>query len=95
MFPLLDLSKPRGFHTEKFMNDFDGINIAVIVPCYNEEVAIQGVVNGFSVALPNAKIYVYDNNSSDRTAKVAARAGAIVGFEPFPGKGNVMWRNVQ
>ncbi len=74
------------------MNDFVGINIAVIVPCYNEEVAIYAVVKGFQTALPSAKIYVYDNNSTDRTAEVAAEAGAIVGFEPFPGKGNVMRR---
>jgi len=74
------------------MNDFDGIDIAVIIPCYNEEVAIADVVKGFRLALPNAKIYVYDNNSSDRTAEVAAQAGAIVGFEPFAGKGNVMRR---
>lgn len=74
------------------MNDFVGINIAVIVPCYNEEIAISGVVKSFQTALPSAKIYVCDNNSSDRTSEVAAQAGAIVGFEPFPGKGNVMRR---
>lgn len=74
------------------MDSFPGINIAVIIPCHNEEVAIPRVVRDFRAALPSAKIYVYDNNSSDRTAEVAAAAGAIVGFEPFPGKGNVMRR---
>jgi len=66
--------------------------VAVIIPCYNEEVAIPKVVADFRRALPTAEIYVYNNNSTDRTAEVAAEAGAIVGFEPFPGKGNVMRR---
>ncbi|MDD5034633.1 MAG: glycosyltransferase family 2 protein [Methylococcaceae bacterium] len=74
------------------MDEFDGINIAVIIPCYNEEVAIPTVVRDFRAALPAARVYVYDNKSTDRTAEVAALAGAIVGFEPFPGKGNVMRR---
>lgn len=74
------------------MDEFDGINIAVIIPCYNEEVAIPTVVRDFRGALPSAHIYVYDNRSTDRTAELAAQAGAIVGFEPFPGKGNVMRR---
>jgi glycosyltransferase involved in cell wall biosynthesis len=74
------------------MDEFSGVRIAAIVPCHNEEVAIPAVVRDFRAALPSAQIYVYDNNSSDRTAEVAAAAGAIVGFEPFPGKGNVMRR---
>ena len=74
------------------MNEFSDIKIAVIIPCHNEEIAIPAVVRDFRAALPSAKIYVYDNNSSDRTAELAAAAGAIVGFEPFPGKGNVMRR---
>lgn len=74
------------------MNEFDGITIAVIIPCYNEEVAIPAVVRDFRAALPSAQVYVYDNKSTDRTAEVAAEAGATVGFEPFPGKGNVMRR---
>jgi len=74
------------------MREFDKVNIAVIIPCHNEEIAITAVVRDFRAALPSAQIYVYDNNSTDRTAAVAAAAGAIVGFEPFPGKGNVMRR---
>jgi len=74
------------------MDKFSEINIAVIIPCHNEEVAIPAVVRDFRAALPSARVYVYDNNSTDRTAEVAAQAGAIVGFEPFPGKGNVMRR---
>ncbi len=74
------------------MNGFSNVDIAVIIPCHNEEVAIPAVVRDFRAALPSARIYVYDNNSNDRTAELAAAAGAIVGFEPFPGKGNVMRR---
>ncbi len=74
------------------MEEFENINIAVIIPCHNEEVAISSVVRDFRNALPSAAIYVYDNKSTDRTAELAAQAGAIVGFEPFPGKGNVMRR---
>jgi glycosyltransferase involved in cell wall biosynthesis len=73
-------------------DDFKGLEIAVLVPCYNEEVAIPRVVGDFRQALPMARIYVYDNASTDRTAEVAAKAGAIVGHEPFSGKGNVMRR---
>ncbi|HMN81227.1 MAG TPA: glycosyltransferase family 2 protein [Burkholderiaceae bacterium] len=71
---------------------FSNLRIAVIVPCYNEEVAIPKVVADFRAVLPTAQVYVYDNNSADATAEVAAKAGAVVGFEPFPGKGNVMRR---
>lgn len=67
-------------------------NIAVIIPCYNEEVAIAKVVDDFKQILPEAKIYVYDNNSSDRTVEVAQKAGAIVRREPYQGKGNVVRR---
>jgi len=73
-------------------NDLNAVDIAVIIPCYNEEVAIGRVVSDFRRALPQARIYVYDNASTDRTSEVAARAGAIVGHEPFAGKGNVMRR---
>jgi glycosyltransferase involved in cell wall biosynthesis len=66
--------------------------IAVLVPCYNEEAAIGKVVRDFRAALPDADIYVYDNNSRDRTAAVAAEAGAIVRREPLQGKGNVVRR---
>ncbi|MBL0422945.1 glycosyltransferase [Ramlibacter sp. AW1] len=71
---------------------FSDLDIAVLIPCYNEEAAIGRVVRGFREALPNARIHVYDNNSTDRTVEIARREGAIVGYEPFPGKGNVMRR---
>ncbi len=66
--------------------------IAVLIPCYNEEVAIGTVVADFRAALPSATIYVYDNNSRDRTAEVAREAGAVVGNERLQGKGNVIRR---
>jgi glycosyltransferase involved in cell wall biosynthesis len=66
--------------------------IAVILPCYNEEAAIGKTVRDFHAALPDAKIYVYDNNSRDQTAAVAREAGAIVRTELRQGKGNVMRR---
>jgi len=66
--------------------------IAVILPCYNEEAAIGLTVAGFRAALPDAEIFVFDNNSSDRTVEVAAQAGAIVRREPMQGKGHVVRR---
>ena len=66
--------------------------IAVIVPCYNEEVAIGRVVAGFRAALPGADIIVYDNNSRDRTAEAARTAGAVVRRETLQGKGHVIRR---
>jgi glycosyltransferase involved in cell wall biosynthesis len=66
--------------------------IAVLIPCYNEAEAIEGVVRDFAAALPTAAIYVYDNNSTDETKARAARAGAIVRTETFQGKGNVVRR---
>lgn len=66
--------------------------IAVVVPCYNEEVAIAQVVTGFRQALPEAEIHVFDNNSSDRTSEIAAAHGAIVHFVELRGKGNVVRR---
>ena len=66
--------------------------IAVLLPCFNEEAAIANVINGFRRALPAARIYVYDNNSTDRTIEVAREAGAIVRSEPLQGKGNVVRR---
>jgi glycosyltransferase involved in cell wall biosynthesis len=68
------------------------LRIAVLLPCYNEEAAIAQTVAGFRAALPDAAIYVYDNNSSDRTRAVAAEAGAIVRFERMQGKGHVVRR---
>lgn len=66
--------------------------IAVILPCYNEEAAIAQTVAGFRAALPTARIYVYDNNSRDRTVEVARSAGAIVRTERVQGKGAVVRR---
>ena len=66
--------------------------IAVLLPCYNEEAAIQATVAGFRAALPDAKIYVYDNNSRDRTRALAGEAGAIVRTERQQGKGHVVRR---
>ena len=66
--------------------------IAVLIPCYNEAATIEKVVTDMKTALPEAVIYVYDNNSSDATAEIAARAGAIVRREPAQGKGNVIRR---
>jgi glycosyltransferase involved in cell wall biosynthesis len=66
--------------------------IAVILPCYNEAAAIAQTVAAFRASLPNALIYVYDNNSSDSTCAVASEAGAIVRSEKMQGKGNVVRR---
>ncbi|MDD5585391.1 MAG: glycosyltransferase family 2 protein [Alphaproteobacteria bacterium] len=70
----------------------DALRTAVLIPCYNEEAAIAQVVADFRQALPDAAIYVYDNNSRDRTVEVAKRSGAIVRAEPLQGKGNVVRR---
>lgn len=67
-------------------------SIAVLLPCYNEEAAIAQTIAGFRAALPDATIYVYDNNSRDRTIEVARAAGAVVRSERMQGKGNVVRR---
>jgi hypothetical protein len=69
-----------------------GLTVAVLVPCYNEEVAIPKVVADFRAALPDAAIYVYDNNSRDGTVAAARAAGATVRTETLQGKGNVVRR---
>lgn len=72
--------------------------IAVLIPCYNESQTIKKVVREYKTALPEASIYVYDNNSTDGTAEIAERAGAIVRHEPRQGKGNVirsMFRDIE
>lgn len=72
-------------------------NVAVLIPCYNEAVTIKKVVEDFKRELPGAVIYVYDNNSTDGTARIARDAGAIVRYEDRQGKGNVcrqMFRDV-
>src|SRR5690349_23973500 len=68
------------------------LRIAVLVPCYNEEAAVATVIADFRKALPSAEIYVYDNNSKDRTAAVAREAGAVVRSERRQGKGHVVRR---
>jgi glycosyltransferase involved in cell wall biosynthesis len=68
------------------------LRIAVLVPCYNEEAAVAAVVKGFKQALPTATVYVYDNNSKDRTIAVAREAGAEVRAERRQGKGHVVRR---
>ena len=70
----------------------EGLRVAVLLPCYNEEAAIAQTVAGFRNVLPHADIYVYDNNSSDRTVEVARAAGAIVRHERMQGKGHVVRR---
>jgi glycosyltransferase involved in cell wall biosynthesis len=69
-----------------------GQRLAVLVPCFNEEAAIAKVVADFRAELPEATIYVYDNNSTDRTVEVARAAGAVVRREMHQGKGNVVRR---
>lgn len=64
--------------------------IAVLLPAYNEEITIQKVITDFQTVLPQADIYVYDNNSKDRTNELARKAGVFVKFEPRQGKGNVV-----
>ena len=72
--------------------------IAVIVPCYNEALTIEKVVKDYKEALPEATIYVYDNNSTDHTGEIAQKAGAVVRYEYKQGKGNVirtMFREIE
>lgn len=67
-------------------------SVAVLIPCYNEATTIAETISAFRHALPDAAIYVYDNNSGDATSTAAAAAGAIVRHEPLRGKGNVVRR---
>ena len=75
---------------DRFLSD--ATRIAVLIPCFNEAAAIAAVVAGFKAALPAAKIYVFDNNSTDQTISIAAAAGALVRRESLQGKGNVVRR---
>ncbi len=68
------------------------LRVAVLIPCWNEEVAVAKVVADFRTVLPEAVVFVYDNNSTDRTAMVAREAGAVVRRETLQGKGNVIRR---
>lgn len=72
--------------------DDPSLRVAVLIPCFNEAIAIRRVVEAFRYALPSARIVVYDNNSSDATSEVARAAGAEVRFERQQGKGNVVRR---
>jgi glycosyltransferase involved in cell wall biosynthesis len=72
--------------------NFSGLNIVVIIPCYNEESTVGFVIRDFQKYLPAAKIYVFDNNSTDKTVEIAKDNGAIVRFEKRQGKGNVVRR---
>lgn len=68
------------------------LDVAVLVPCFNEAATIAKVVADFHAALPGCRVFVYDNGSTDGTASIAAKAGAIVRYEPLSGKGNVVRR---
>ena len=70
----------------------DGPKVAILLPCHNQAATIEGVVRGFAEAIPAARIYVFDNNSTDDTARVATRAGARVYREARQGTGNVIRR---
>ncbi|HUN46631.1 MAG TPA: glycosyltransferase family 2 protein [Stellaceae bacterium] len=94
---------PRGMHARQYharqyqdalasSTARRGLEIAVLVPCYNEALTVAKVVADFRAALPRARIYVYDNNSGDETADVARRAGATVRRETLQGKGHVVRR---
>ncbi|WP_371808151.1 glycosyltransferase family 2 protein [Ruegeria sp. HKCCD7239] len=81
----------KGSNPDHVASD-DAVRIAIILPCYNEEAAIELTVSEFKEALPDADVYVFDNNSSDATIEVAQRAGATVRSETNQGKGNVVRR---
>ena len=74
------------------MNDQPHLRVAVILPCFNEEASIAETVAGFRAALPEAEIWVFDNNSTDRTIERSVAAGAMIGHEVRAGKGNVIRR---
>jgi glycosyltransferase involved in cell wall biosynthesis len=74
------------------MTKASSCRVAILVPCYNEAITIGTVITGFRSSLPDAEIYVYDNNSSDGTSSIAEQAGAIVRREHLQGKGNVVRR---
>jgi glycosyltransferase involved in cell wall biosynthesis len=79
-------------HEANYSTSVPPVSIAVLIPCCNEEAAIGRVVRDFRQALPEATIYVYDNNSVDKTVEEAARADAVVCHERLQGKGNVVRR---
>ncbi len=85
-------SADPGPHPLNLSDGPEGLRTAVLIPCRNEQATIGRVVTDFHAALPDATIYVYDNDSHDRTALEARAAGAVVRHEPLPGKGNVVRR---
>lgn len=96
------MSEQHTYRTEAQQAQIDracrGAGVAVLVPCYNEAVTIAKVVDDFHRVLPDATVYVYDNNSTDDTAAIAAEHGAVVRFEGRQGKGNVvrqMFRDIE
>lgn len=74
------------------MNELQKYRIAILIPCYNEEITIAAIVKNFRTCLPEAEIYVFDNNSSDNSLEIARQAGAIVREVFLQGKGNVIRR---
>jgi len=74
------------------MGEYKMDKIAILIPCYNEAKTIEKVINDFKESLPDAVIYVYDNNSTDKTADIAKNIGAVVRHEYQQGKGNVIRR---
>jgi glycosyltransferase involved in cell wall biosynthesis len=87
-----NFSIARGEYEGDELDSPQSPRIAVLLPCYNEEAAIGATVAGFRAALPSATVFVYDNNSRDRTRELAAEAGAIVRTERQQGKGHVVRR---
>jgi glycosyltransferase involved in cell wall biosynthesis len=94
--PARDLSLPQSNQYHLDSNPSFGfpaeLRLAVVLPCYNEEAAVTQVISDFSIALPGADIYVFDNSSTDDTVEKARKAGAIVRQVQLPGKGNVVRR---
>ncbi|MDQ1817500.1 glycosyltransferase family 2 protein [Massilia sp. CCM 9210] len=74
------------------MNKLINQSIAILVPCYNEELTVAAIVRDFNACLPQAVVYVFDNNSKDATVRLAREAGAVVRNVPLQGKGNVIRR---
>ncbi len=89
---LITAATPPGPAFDTTGDGFAGLRIAVLIPCRDEAVTIGQVVADFRAQLPGARVYVYDNNSTDETAAIAAQAGATVRMEKRQGKGNVVRR---
>lgn len=87
-----DAVRPRSRAAQDWYADARHPSVAVLIPCFNEEAAIGKVIADFRLALPDAAIYVYDNNSTDRTVIVARTGGAVVRTEVLQGKGHVVRR---